>query len=40
VHFFQILWELKSGDLAVAGSDAFADYRAQLIDDAGGSSPR
>lgn len=32
--FSQILWELKSGDLAVVGSDAFADYRAQLIDDA------
>jgi len=25
---------LKSGDLAVVGSDAFANYRAQLIDDA------
>ncbi len=32
--FSQILWNLKSGDLAVVGSDAFADYRAQLIDDA------
>jgi TnpA family transposase len=29
--FSQVLWELKSGDLAVIGSDTFADYRAQLI---------
>jgi Tn3 transposase DDE domain len=29
--FSQVLWELKSGDLAVIGSDSFADYRAQLI---------
>lgn len=29
--FSQIMWELKSGDLCVAGGDHFADYRAQLI---------
>ena len=25
------MWALKSGDLAVRGSDTFADYREQLI---------
>ena len=34
VCVFSQIRELKSGDLAVVGSDAFADYRAQLIDDA------
>lgn len=29
--FSQILWELKSGDLYIEGSDAFADYRTQQI---------
>ena len=29
--FSQVLWELKAGDLAVEGSDAYADYRDQLI---------
>lgn len=30
--FTQLLAELKSGDVAIVGSDAYADYRAQLID--------
>ena len=30
--FTQLLSELKSGDVAVVGSDAYADYRTQLID--------
>src|SRR5262245_59439945 len=29
--FSQIWMELKSGDLAVAGSDTFRDYREQLV---------
>lgn len=29
--FSQMMWELKSGDLAVEGSDRFADYREQLV---------
>jgi len=29
--FTQILWDLKSGDLYVDGSDKFSDYRDQLI---------
>lgn len=29
--FSQMLWELKSGDLAIVGSEKFADYREQLI---------
>lgn len=29
--FTQIMWDLKSGDLAVVGGDKFADYRLQLI---------
>ena len=29
--FSQMLWELKSGDLALAGSEKFAAYREQLI---------
>lgn len=29
--FSQIMWELKSGDLYIEGSDAFADYRQQQI---------
>ena len=29
--FTQILWDLKSGDLYVKGSDKFSDYRDQLI---------
>jgi TnpA family transposase len=29
--FSQILWELNSGDLCIAGSDAFADHRSQQI---------
>jgi Tn3 transposase DDE domain len=29
--FSQILWELKSGDLYIEGSDAYADYRQQQI---------
>jgi hypothetical protein len=29
--FSQMLWDLKSGDLYVEGSDQYADYRAQLI---------
>ncbi|MCG8349587.1 MAG: Tn3 family transposase [Chloroflexales bacterium] len=29
--FSEVMWALKSGDLAVRGSDAFADYREQLI---------
>ncbi|AFZ24411.1 transposase, TnpA family (plasmid) [Cylindrospermum stagnale PCC 7417] len=29
--FSQVMWELKSGDLYVEGSDAFADYRKQQI---------
>lgn len=29
--FTQILWDLKSGDLYVKGSDKFSDYREQLI---------
>jgi len=27
----QVMWDLKSGDLAVAGGDKFADYRSQLL---------
>jgi TnpA family transposase len=30
--FSQIMWELKSGDLYVDGSDEFADYYGQLLD--------
>jgi hypothetical protein len=30
--FSQVMWELKSGDLYVEDSDAFADYRTQQID--------
>jgi hypothetical protein len=30
--FTQLLAELKSGDVAIVGSDAYADYRTQLID--------
>jgi len=30
--FTQLLAELKSGDIAIVGSDAYADYRTQLID--------
>jgi hypothetical protein len=29
--FSQLMWELKSGDVCVLGSDGFADYRGQLI---------
>lgn len=29
--FSQVMWELKSGDLYIEGSDAFADYRQQQI---------
>lgn len=29
--FSQLLWDLNSGDLCIVGSDAFADYRDQLI---------
>jgi hypothetical protein len=29
--FSQVMWELKSGDLFIEGSDAFADYRQQQI---------
>src|SRR6266699_1686975 len=29
--FSQLLWDLKSGDLHVEGSDQYADYREQLI---------
>jgi hypothetical protein len=29
--FSEVMWALKSGDLAVRGSDTFADYREQLI---------
>ena len=29
--FSQVMWELKSGDLCIEGSDKFADYREQLI---------
>lgn len=29
--FSQITWELKSGDLAIEGSDQFSDYRNQLV---------
>jgi hypothetical protein len=29
--FSQIMWELKSGDLYIEGSDAYADYRVQQI---------
>src|SRR5512145_2895640 len=29
--FTEVMWALKSGDLAVRGSDTFADYREQLI---------
>jgi len=29
--FSQLVWDLKSGDLAIVGSGAFADYREQLI---------
>jgi TnpA family transposase len=29
--FSQIMWELKSGDLAIVGSEQFSDYRNQLI---------
>ena len=29
--FSQVMWELKSGDLYVENSDAFADYRTQQI---------
>jgi TnpA family transposase len=29
--FSQIMWELKSGDLYIEGSDAYADYRQQQI---------
>ena len=29
--FSQVMWELKSGDLYVEDSDAFADYRTQQI---------
>jgi hypothetical protein len=29
--FSQLLWDLKSGDLYVEGSDQYADYREQLI---------
>jgi TnpA family transposase len=29
--FSQLMWELKSGDLFVEGSDVFADYRPQLV---------
>jgi TnpA family transposase len=29
--FSRIMWELKSGDLYIEGSDAYADYREQLI---------
>jgi len=29
--FSQVMWELKSGDLAIEGSASFADYRAQLV---------
>lgn len=29
--FSQVMWELKSGDLYIEGSDAFADYRKQQI---------
>jgi hypothetical protein len=29
--FSQLLWDLKSGDLYLEGSDQYADYREQLI---------
>lgn len=29
--FTQLMWELKSGDLCLPGSDQFADYRSQLL---------
>ena len=29
--FSQILWELKSGDLCIPGSEQFSDYREQLL---------
>jgi TnpA family transposase len=29
--FSQVMWELKSGDLCIEGSDHFTDYRTQLI---------
>ena len=29
--FSQLMWELKSGDLCLPGSDQFADYRGQLL---------
>ena len=29
--FLRLLWDLKSGDLYVEGSDQYADYREQLI---------
>lgn len=29
--FSQMLWDLKSGDLYVEGSDQYADHRTQLI---------
>jgi hypothetical protein len=29
--FSEMLWELKSGDLAIVGSDEFADYNDQLV---------
>ena len=29
--FSQILWDLKSGDLYVEGSDQYSDYREELI---------
>ena len=32
--FTQLVWDLKSGDTCIDGSLNFADYRAQLIDDA------
>jgi len=30
--FSQLMLELKAGDLCIVGSDAFADYREQLVD--------
>src|SRR5712692_4667222 len=29
--FSQLMWELKSGDVCIVGSDKYADYRQQLI---------
>jgi hypothetical protein len=29
--FSQILWDLKSGDLYIEGSDQYSDYREELI---------